>query len=221
MDRGTWPVRHYCVAMGLLLDDKKIDKKSAAAALFASPATPVEAPMAPASRKRKASEPAAPPAAAGAVKKKSADKKSAEGSSSSRARADPEVDEEAAIPAVPGDHKRVGEKPKQKRTMKEDDPERLARTIFVGNVPTEVDRQQLEKHFAYYGTVVSVRIRSTAAANPKMPQKAVVIKKDYDATVKVCGRRCRLAFRPRVPAPARGAPAVRRRLRGAAPRCLS
>ena len=186
--------------MGLLVDDAKVDKKSAAAALFATPAT-ADGPAAPASRKRKASEPAAQPEASGGAKKKSSAEreKSAEGSSSSRARADPEVDEAEAIPAVPGDHKRVGEKPKQKRAVKEDEPERLARTVFVGNVPTEVDREKLAKHFAYYGKVVSVRIRSAAAANPKMPQKAVVIKKDYDAAVKVRARVAQQSARAPVP----------------------
>eukprot|EP00966_Prymnesium_polylepis_P201380 4666280-Prymnesium_polylepis.1 len=164
--------------MGLLIDDAAVPH-NAAAALFSS-ASPAAAPAA--KRKRKAAEDGAQ---ASGGEHRSDDN----GSTSARSRADPEVDDEKPAPAVAGDQKRVGEKPKG-RTKPDankpegEDPERLARTVFVGNVPIETDRHKVERHFAGFGKVESVRIRSVAAANPKMPQKAAVIKKELDASVK-------------------------------------
>ena len=92
--------------MGLLVDDASV-KKSAASSLFESNAA-AAAPAAP--RKRKASN---------------------EGKSSL---VDPECDEKEALPTVPGDHKRVGQKPKKRRQEhEEEDPDRLSRTVFVAS----------------------------------------------------------------------------------------
>jgi nucleolar protein 12 len=62
--------------------------------------------------------------------------------------------------------------------------ERLARTIFVGNVPTSVGVKELKKFFSAHGGVESVRIRSAAAANLKMPQRGAVITGQLDTEVK-------------------------------------
>lgn len=51
----------------------------------------------------------------------------------------------------------------------------LPRTVFVGNVPSDTGRKKLQRHFASYGDVESVRLRTGAAANPKMSQRAAVI----------------------------------------------
>lgn len=55
------------------------------------------------------------------------------------------------------------------------DAERLARTIFVGNLPVGTKPKALKRHFAAHGTVENVRLRAAAAANPKMSQRAAVI----------------------------------------------
>ncbi len=66
----------------------------------------------------------------------------------------------------------------------ETEAERLARTIFVGNVPVSVGRKELKKHFATYGDVESIRLRSAAASNLKMPQRAAVITGALDTDVR-------------------------------------
>jgi hypothetical protein len=53
--------------------------------------------------------------------------------------------------------------------------ERLSRTAFVGNIPTSATRKQLVKHFAAFGLVESVRIRSAATSNPKLSKRATMI----------------------------------------------
>ena len=55
------------------------------------------------------------------------------------------------------------------------DAERLARTVFVGNLPVGTRPKALKRHFAAHGTVEAVRLRAAAAANPKMSQRAAVI----------------------------------------------
>ena len=57
----------------------------------------------------------------------------------------------------------------------ESESDKLLRTIFVGNLPASVTPKQLKRHFVAYGEVDSVRLRSAAAANPKMSQRAAVI----------------------------------------------
>jgi hypothetical protein len=86
--------------------------------------------------------------------------------------------------AVPEDALADGKQKQKLSFPSEEDPERLARTAFVGNLPLEVERHALSRHFSKYGPVESVRIRSAAAANPKMTQKAAVIKRELDATVR-------------------------------------
>ena len=65
-----------------------------------------------------------------------------------------------------------------------DDPDRLARTVFVGNLPPDTSRKAVAKHFGAFGRVESVRIRSVASANLKLEQRAAVIKKAVNTAVR-------------------------------------
>jgi nucleolar protein 12 len=58
------------------------------------------------------------------------------------------------------------------------DNERLARTVFVGNVPLETKREKLAKLFKSCGPVESVRFRSVPVKNTKLPKKAAVLSGD-------------------------------------------
>ena len=53
---------------------------------------------------------------------------------------------------------------------------RLPRTLFVGNVPVSCTRKALMRRFAEYGGIESVRFRSFAVDNPKLPKKAAIIR---------------------------------------------
>ncbi|GAB0490428.1 hypothetical protein MMPV_001665 [Pyropia vietnamensis] len=52
--------------------------------------------------------------------------------------------------------------------------ERLSRTLYVGNVAVEVRRKDVAWLFAPYGPVESVRLRSFASADPKLPKRAAI-----------------------------------------------
>jgi len=67
---------------------------------------------------------------------------------------------------------------------KEAEAERLARTVFVGNIPIKTKRQALVKHFSAHGPVESVRIRSAASGNLKLAQRAAVITGAIDGSVR-------------------------------------
>eukprot|EP00897_Mesotaenium_endlicherianum_P003955 jgi/Mesen1/3588/ME000020S03115 len=56
-----------------------------------------------------------------------------------------------------------------------DDAEKLARTVFVGNLPKEVTRKALAREFAQFGKLQSVRLRSVPLAESKLPRKAAII----------------------------------------------
>lgn len=102
--------------------------------------------------------------------------------------------ERAAVKGEPSAHDRVrdvGDKKKRTRVNKpaksedkEAEAEKLTRTVFVGNIPAKTDRRQIQSKFASFGPVDSVRIRSVAAANPKMPQKGAVITGQIDTAVR-------------------------------------
>lgn len=64
---------------------------------------------------------------------------------------------------------------------KKDDPEKLNRTVFVGNVSTNTTVKALKRTFATCGKIESIRIRSVAFANKKMSRKGAVISKAFDA----------------------------------------
>lgn len=56
-----------------------------------------------------------------------------------------------------------------------EDPERLSRTAFVGNVSAQTTRKQLKKLFKQHGAVENVRLRGVIAANPKLPKKSALL----------------------------------------------
>lgn len=56
-----------------------------------------------------------------------------------------------------------------------EDPERLARTVFVGNVSTDASRKELKRLFKPFGPIESVRLRGVVAANPKLPKKTALL----------------------------------------------
>ncbi|XP_057316329.1 RNA-binding protein 34-like [Hydractinia symbiolongicarpus] len=70
------------------------------------------------------------------------------------------------------------EKPKKKTIIK-DDPEKLSRTLFVGNVALNVSRKKLKKLFMKFGDIETIRIRSVPTADPKLPKKVALIKKSF------------------------------------------
>ncbi|EME31969.1 nucleolar RNA-binding protein [Galdieria sulphuraria] len=53
--------------------------------------------------------------------------------------------------------------------------DRLARTIFVGNVPLQTRREKLIKFFKNCGPIESVRFRSIPVKNVKLPKRAAVL----------------------------------------------
>lgn len=57
--------------------------------------------------------------------------------------------------------------------------EREARSIFVGNVPHTITTKKLRKLFEKFGPVESVRLRCPPLADPRVPKKVAVIKKDF------------------------------------------
>ncbi|XP_073249113.1 RNA-binding protein 34-like [Porites lutea] len=70
-------------------------------------------------------------------------------------------------------------KRKKKSSEAEENPERLARTVFVGNLPIEFTRKKLKKLFAVYGEVESVRFRSAALAKPDLSRKVAMKKREF------------------------------------------
>lgn len=65
------------------------------------------------------------------------------------------------------------------RLSPEEEAEKLSRTVFVGNLPVDIERKQLTRLFSTYGEVESVRLRSVPLdleSKKKLPRKAAVIK---------------------------------------------
>lgn len=60
-----------------------------------------------------------------------------------------------------------------------ENPERLARTVFVGNLPVTFTRKKLKQMFANYGDVESVRFRSVALAKPGLSRKVAMKKREF------------------------------------------
>ncbi|GFY74079.1 RNA-binding protein 34 [Trichonephila inaurata madagascariensis] len=61
-------------------------------------------------------------------------------------------------------------------------PERLARTLFVGNLPVIVSRQMLEKLFVPFGFVESCRLRCSVPTKSSIPKKIADIKMKFHDT---------------------------------------
>jgi nucleolar protein 12 len=55
------------------------------------------------------------------------------------------------------------------------DPEVLARTAFVGNVPVSVKRKDLKRLFKPFGDIESVRLRGVIADVPNLPKKTALL----------------------------------------------
>jgi len=70
---------------------------------------------------------------------------------------------------------------KQKKTKIEESPERLERTLFVGNVALTVTKKTLRKLFNKFGELDTLRLRSFVGADPKTPRKVALIKKTFHA----------------------------------------
>ncbi|KDR08159.1 RNA-binding protein 34 [Zootermopsis nevadensis] len=77
--------------------------------------------------------------------------------------------------------KRTEKKMRRKITLQNEDVKenRVARSIFVGNVPHSVTMKKLKRLFKKYGTVESVRLRCPPLADPRVPKKVAVIKRDF------------------------------------------
>ena len=77
--------------------------------------------------------------------------------------------------------KRLNNKRKREVLLENEDviKEHNARTIFVGNVPHDVTIKKLTKLFEKYGSVESVRLRCPPLADPRVPKKVAVIKRDF------------------------------------------
>ena len=59
------------------------------------------------------------------------------------------------------------------------DPEKEARTIYVGNIPVKLQKNQLKQMFAKFGAVEAVRLRCAARPDMKTTKKVAVIKQKF------------------------------------------
>jgi nucleolar protein 12 len=64
--------------------------------------------------------------------------------------------------------------------------ERDDRTVFVGNVAVPPQNAKLKKLFAAHGGVESLRIRSVARNNPKLPKRVAVMTNDFHKSRSSC-----------------------------------
>jgi len=104
-------------------------------------------------------------------------------SSSSRSQPPPPRSRHAAAARPAGEEELEGSEEKESSEAAEkrirEAEERNERTIFVGNVPIGIKRKAIEKVFSQYGDVESVRCRSIAFQNPKLPRKAAYVLKNF------------------------------------------
>jgi nucleolar protein 12 len=77
--------------------------------------------------------------------------------------------------------KRLKNKKKREVLSENEDviKEHNTRTIFVGNVPHDITAKKLKKLFEKYGRVESLRLRCPPLADPRVPKKVAVIKRDF------------------------------------------
>jgi RNA recognition motif-containing protein len=66
------------------------------------------------------------------------------------------------------------------------DPDKDARTVFVGNVPVAIKLKHIKRHFSPCGTVESVRLRSLPVASPKLSRKGAYATKDFREGASSC-----------------------------------
>jgi len=73
---------------------------------------------------------------------------------------------------------------KKKKVKIEETPERLERTLFVGNVALTVTKNVLQKIFLKFGKIETIRFRSFVGVDGKTPRKATIIKKTFHSECK-------------------------------------
>ncbi|XP_063958493.1 RNA-binding protein 34-like [Lytechinus pictus] len=100
-------------------------------------------------------------------------------------RLDGELSEEAEVKdlkrkAQDDDDEDVGPKKKRKPLQEPMDPAVLDRTVFVGNLPVNIKKNELKGLFKSYGTIESVRFRSMGVADPSMSKKVAAIKQELN-----------------------------------------
>jgi RNA recognition motif-containing protein len=66
------------------------------------------------------------------------------------------------------------------------DPDKDARTVFVGNVPVAIKLKHIKRHFSSCGSVESVRLRSLPVASPKLSRKGAYATKDFREGASSC-----------------------------------
>ena len=90
---------------------------------------------------------------------------------------EPDTVKSSALCAV----KRLKNKRKREVLLENEDviKEHNTRTIFVGNVPHDITAKKLKKLFEKFGTVESLRLRCPPLADPRVPKKVAVIKRDF------------------------------------------
>ncbi|XP_072959242.1 uncharacterized protein [Typha angustifolia] len=64
-----------------------------------------------------------------------------------------------------------------------DDESKLARTVFVGNLPLKTKHKTLLKEFATFGEIESVRVRSVPLKNTKTPRKGAIFQGEINDAV--------------------------------------
>ncbi|KZC06257.1 PREDICTED: nucleolar protein 12-like [Dufourea novaeangliae] len=58
------------------------------------------------------------------------------------------------------------------------------RTIFIGNLPKELTKKQLKKHFQKFGNIDTIRLRGIIGKSMKMSKRLAAIKKDIHPRLK-------------------------------------
>jgi len=86
--------------------------------------------------------------------------------------------------SIPTKEKEKDSSKKVKPVKKKETPERLERTLFIGNVSINVTKKTLKKIFIEFGEIESLRFRSFVGADLKVPKKVAVIKMEYHAECK-------------------------------------
>lgn len=89
----------------------------------------------------------------------------------------PGTDESIDENTKPGDNNESNEG--EKKIKFEDNPERLKRTLFVGNVSVNVKKKALKKLFLQYGSIETIRFRSFFGTESKCLKKVTLIKKEF------------------------------------------
>ena len=88
---------------------------------------------------------------------------------------------EGAVVIEPTRKRQRENRKKEKVKSESEGPERLDRTIFVGNIPLTATRKELKSYFATYGRVESVRLRSIPVAAPEHSRKLAVVRREFHA----------------------------------------